>query len=89
MSDENYSFLLTRNGEHILRFVPNNDWIEYDYSFMVEGVTSSATATTPTTKPTIWAIPATWPKENVLIVLAISVVLYMVYRRVKSKAKVK
>jgi hypothetical protein len=25
MSDENYSFLLTRNGEHILRFVPNND----------------------------------------------------------------
>jgi hypothetical protein len=83
MSDESYTFALTRNGEYIINFVPNNGWTEERYSFVVNGITS----TTPTTPPVIGAIPATGPKENVLIVLAIAVVLYIVYRKVRAKAK--
>lgn len=81
MSDENYTFALTRNGEYIVNFVPNNGWTEYRYTFIVNGVTS----TTPTTTPTIGVIPATGPKENILIVLAIAIVLYIVYRKVRAK----
>jgi len=84
MSDESYTFALTRNGEYIINFVPNNGGTEYRYTFIVSGIT--ATTTTPwTTTPTIWAIPATGPKENILIALAIAVVLYIVYRRVRAK----
>jgi len=89
MSDENYSFALTRNGEHLLNFIPNNAWTEYRYSFIAEWITATAwsSATTPwsSTAPTIWVIPATWPKENILIALSIAVVLYLVYRRLRAK----
>jgi len=81
MSDESYSFILTRNGEYIINLVPNNGWTEYRYTFIANGITS----TTPTTTPTIWVIPATGPKENILIVLAIAIVLYIVYRKVRAK----
>jgi hypothetical protein len=83
MSDESYTFALTRNGEYIITFVPNNGWTEARYPFIVNGITS--TSTTPTTTPTIWVIPATGPKENILIVLAIAIVLYIVYRKVRAK----
>ena len=80
MSDESYTFALTRNGEYIINFVPNNGGTEYRYTFTVSGIT----ATTSTTTPIIWAIPATGPKENILVALAIAVVLYLVYRRVRA-----
>ena len=83
MSDESYTFALTRNGEYIINFVPNNGWTEYRYTFIANGITS--TSTTPTTTPIIWVIPATGPKENILIVLAIAIVLYIVYRKVRAK----
>lgn len=83
MSDEIYSLPLTRNGEYIVNFVPNNNWTEHRYTFVADGITSAATS--PTTPPTIWVIPATGPKENILIVLAISVVLYFIYRKVRAK----
>lgn len=35
MSDETYTFTLTRNGEHIVNFMPNNDGTEYRYTFVV------------------------------------------------------
>lgn len=84
MSDESYAFTLTRNGEYIINFMPNNNGTEYRYSFVANGITAS---TTPTTTPIIGKIPATGPKENVMIALAIAFVLYLVYRKVTSKAK--
>lgn len=85
MTDEAYMFTLTRNGEYIVNFIPNNWGTEFRYSFVANGIT--ATAGTAWTTPTIGKIPATWPKENVLVALAIAFVLYLIYRRVKSKAK--
>ena len=83
MTDESYTFALTRNGEFIVNFMPNNGGTEYRYTFVANGITNSATPATPT----IGRIPATGPKENVLVALAIAFVLYLIYRRAKSKAK--
>lgn len=86
MTDETYTFALTRNGEYIVNFMPNNWGTEYRYTFVVRGV--SGTPSTPgAPRPIIGKIPATWPKENIFITLAIAFVLYLVYRKVKSKAK--
>lgn len=82
MSAENYTFTLTRNGEYIVNFMPNNGGTEYRYTFVANGI--NASTTTPTT-PTIGKIPATGPKENVLVALAIAFVLFLVYRRVRAK----
>jgi hypothetical protein len=83
MATEMYTFTLTRNGEHIVNFMPNNWWTEYRYTFTVSGIWWTP-PTTPT-KPVIGKIPATWPKENVLVALAIAFVLYIIYRKVKAK----
>ncbi len=85
MSAESYTFTLTRNGEYIVNFMPNNWGTEYRYTFVAQGITASTTTTT--TPPKIGKIPATWPKENILVVLWISTVLYIIYRRARSKAK--
>lgn len=85
MTDETYTFTLTRNGEYIVNFMPNNAGTEYRYTFIANGITATP-GTTPG-QPVIGKIPATWPKENILIILAISVVVYMIYRKAKSKAK--
>ena len=85
MSDEAYTFTLTRNGEYLVNFMPNNDGTEYRYTFVVSGLSAPATPSSPTAKPTIGKIPATGPKENVLLALAISVVLYFVYRKITAK----
>jgi hypothetical protein len=86
MSDETYTFTLTRNGEYLVNFMPNNGGTEYRYSFIANGVTPGTTTPTSSTRPIIGNnIPATWPKENVLIALAIAVVFYIVYRKVRAK----
>jgi hypothetical protein len=82
MSAESYTFALTRNGEYIVNFMPNNWGTEYRYTFVANGINATSTSTTT---PTIGKIPATGPKENVLVALAIAFVLYLVYRRVRAK----
>lgn len=82
MADEQYTFTLTRNGEYIVNFVPNNWWKEYRYTFVANGITSTTSTTTPIISNNI---PATWPQENMLIIFAITVVVYFVYRKVKAK----
>jgi len=84
MDAERYTFTLTRNGEYIINFMPNNWGTEYRYTFVANGITASTTTTTPIIGNNI---PATWPKENILIALAIAVVFYLVYRRMRAKAK--
>lgn len=91
MSAESYTFPLTRNGEYLLNFMPNNNGTEFRYSFVANGVTATSSNTAGTSNanggnnPTIGKIPATGPKENILGALAISFVLYLVYRKVKAK----
>ncbi len=87
MSDESYTFTLTRNGEYLINFMPNNWGTEFRYSFVANGIVATAWGTVTPSKPTIGKIPATWPKENVLVALAIAFVLYLVYRKTKAKAK--
>jgi len=47
MSAENYTFTLTRNGEYIVNFIPNNGGTEYRYTFVVDGVVATPGTTTP------------------------------------------
>jgi len=86
MALENYTFTLTRNGEYIVNFMPNNAGTEYRYTFVADWVVATPGTPSPKT-PVIGKIPATWPKENILVALAIAFVLYLVYRGVRSKAK--
>ena len=87
MSDEKYEFTLTRNGEYIVNFMPNNGGTEYRITFVADWVVAPVTPVTPGTKPVIGKIPATGPKTNVIIALAIAFVAYFVYRKMKAKAK--
>jgi hypothetical protein len=57
MTDETYTFALTRNGEYIVNFSPNNAGTEYRYTFVANGIT--ATTTTVPGQPVIGKIPAT------------------------------
>ncbi len=92
MSDEKYEFTLTRNGEYLINFMPNNAGTEFRYTFTASGITA---VTTPTggstttaggkTTPVIGKIPATGPKENAFVALAIASVLYFGYRKIKAK----
>ena len=85
MSDESYTFTLTRNGEYIVNFMPDNGGTEYRYSFVANGIIAGGAGGTTTGQPAIGKIPTTGPRENILVVLAIAFVLYLVYRRVKAK----
>ncbi len=83
MSVEKYSFTTTRNGEHIVKFVPNNGGREINYTFNVVGV---STAITPVTTTSTVTPVVVWPKENVIAILIWTIVLYLVYRVVRRKA---
>lgn len=88
MAAESYTFTLTRNGEYIVNFMPNNWWTEFRYTFVAEGIVAGPNAPAPgKTNPTIGKIPATGPKENIFIVFVIASILYFIYRKTKTKAK--
>jgi hypothetical protein len=61
MSDESYTFTLTRNGEYIVNFMPNNGGTEYRYTFTASGISGVAggTTTNASGQPTIGKIPTT------------------------------
>ncbi len=87
MSAESYSFALTRNGEHIVKFIPNNEWKEINYTFNAVWITdavdptSTSTATSTTVTPVV-----VWPKENVIAILVWTIILYLAYKIVRRKA---
>lgn len=85
MNAESYTFTLTRNGEYIINFVSNNGGTEHRYTFVANGITAGTTTPTSTTPVIGNNIPATGPKENILIALAIAVVVYFIYRKAKAK----
>ncbi|MCX6823291.1 MAG: hypothetical protein NTX91_04870, partial [candidate division SR1 bacterium] len=85
MSDERYAFTATRNGEFIVKFMPNNAGREKVYTFTIDGLT--ATKVTPGTTTVIKKVPHVGPAENVLVALFIAFVLYLLYRRNTLKRK--
>ena len=38
LSSESYTFTVTRNGEHIIKFIPDNGGTETTYTFNVSGI---------------------------------------------------
>lgn len=85
MSAESYSFNLSKNWEHIVKFIPDNWWkeINYTFNFIWEEKVSEPEWTAPqtTVKPVV-----VWPKENIIAVLIWTVLLYLVYKLVRRKA---
>ena len=79
MWDQSYSFTVDRNGEYIVKFIPDNGWSDINYTFNADGIDSETTSTTVT--PVV-----VWPKENIIAILIATILIYVVYRVAKRKA---
>ncbi len=87
MDAEEYTYTISRNGEHQVKFLPT-DGKEKVYMFQVTGL--SDTPVTPPAKepkPEIKKVPKVGPKENVMVAILLSSLLYVLYRRSYKKAK--
>lgn len=84
MSAETYTFSLSRDWEHIVKFIPNNGWKEIDYTFNAIWIIK-AVAPVPEKSTAVKPV-VVWPKENIIAVLIWTVVLYLVYRLIRRKA---
>lgn len=80
MEDESFSFTSTKNWEHIVKFTPDNWWKEHVYTFTVTWITPTQTPTTPW----VTSVPKVWPKENIIAVIIISMLLYFLFRKAKK-----
>ena len=85
MSAESYSFNTSRNGEHIVKFLPNNWWVEKNYTFNVIWISDLVTTQWDNSNATVTPV-VVWPKENVIAILVWTVILYLAYKIVKRKA---
>lgn len=83
MSAESYSFTVSKNWEHIVKFIPDNWGTEINYIFNVLWLVnwSNPTPVNPNVTPVV-----VWPKENILAVLIWTIILYLAYRLLKRKA---
>jgi len=88
MSDESYTYTLTRKGEHQVKFIPT-DGKEKVYMFTVTEWTEDTPppATPDKPNPEIKKVPKVGPKENVMVAIILSSLLYVIYRRSTRKAK--
>lgn len=82
MSAESYSFTVSKNGEHIVKFIPNLGK-EINYTFNVLWLVdwSKPVPVNPVVTPVV-----VWPKENLIAVLIWTLILYLAYRLIKRKA---
>jgi len=85
MSDESYTYTITRNGEQQVKFLPT-DGKEKVYNFVVTLVTPEPPKKDQP-KPEIKKVPKVGPKENVMVAILLSSLLYVLYRRSTRKAK--
>jgi hypothetical protein len=83
MSTESYSFTVSKNWEHIVKFIPDNWGTEINYTFNVLWLVdwSNPTPVNPTVTPVV-----VWPRENLIAILIWTIILYLVYRLAKRKA---
>jgi len=82
MDSESYSFDINDNGEHIVKFIPSNWWVEKNYTFNAMGIEETDDPA-PTVTPVV-----VWPKENIIAILIGTIFIYLVYRVIKSRKKV-
>lgn len=89
MDDEKYSYTISRNWEHQVKFIPT-DGKEKVYMFTVTWI-SEPKVTPPSSpdkpKPEIKKVPKVGPKENVMVAIILSSLLYVLYRRSYRKVK--
>lgn len=85
MDSETYTFTVSKNGEYIVKFIPDNWWRETTYTINVTGI--STTSTTPTNTPTaqVTTVPKVWPTQNIILILVLSFVGYLLYRNLLKR----
>ena len=82
MSDERYDYSMKWDGEHIFRFVPlEGAGREIVYNVNAMRTSEKEPDKEPEKKPDPIVPPATGPVENVLVVLILSGVGYVLYKR--------
>lgn len=79
IDDEQYSFTTNKNGEHRVKFVPNNWGTEHVYTFQVTWVSGW----TPGGEPWVPKVPKVWPKENIIAIVIFTLAIYFIYRKSK------
>jgi len=79
MIDEEYSFTTSKNGEHRIKFIPDNWWTEKIYTFQVQWISSWTPP--PAQEPWIPKVPKVGPKENIIAIIIFTLAIYVIYRR--------
>lgn len=82
MDDESYSFSSNRNWEHIVKFIPNNWGTDKNYTFNVSGIGDWWNNSDPDPEVTPVVV---WPRENIIVIIIGTIIIYLIYRLVKSK----
>lgn len=91
MTDESYTFPLTSQPPQVVRFVPvqtngTQAGTQIDYT-MRETLGTTTTTTTTTPKPWVPKVPTVWPKENLFLILFISIVMYWAVKLTRARRK--
>ncbi|HRX63664.1 MAG TPA: hypothetical protein P5060_01015 [Candidatus Absconditabacterales bacterium] len=82
MDDESYSFTISENGEHIVKFIPNNGGVEKNYTFNAMGIGDGEPEPTPTTVTPV----VVGPKENIILIVIGTILVYLLYRLSRRKS---
>ncbi len=82
MDDESYSFTISENGEHIVKFIPNNGWVEKNYTFNAMWIGDGEPEPTPTTVTPV----VVGPKENIILIVIGTILVYLLYRLSRRKS---
>jgi hypothetical protein len=77
MSDEQYSYIMARDGEHIFNFKPLNGGKEFSYNVNA--------ARSEEKKPEVIQPVQVGPAENIMLLLLLSGLAYVGYRRYVAK----
>lgn len=77
MVDERYEMTTNKNGVHVFNLKANNWGTEVRYTVNIDGI--NVAGTTPWTG--IVKVPKTWPRENVIVAILLSLWLYIWYRK--------
>lgn len=81
MNDEEFAFTTNKNGEHRVKFIPDNGGIEHVYTFQVSWLSGPWPE-----EPWVPKVPKVWPKENIIAILIFTFIVYLIYRRAKRQS---
>ena len=81
IDDEEYSFTTNKNGEHRVKFIPDNGGTEHIYTFQVEWANNQE----PDSAAWVPRVPKVWPTENIIAIIFFTLAIYFIYTRAKKK----